>query len=118
KGGNSYVGFVNKARIAALANVPEAKLAHFREVSGEGLLSQSGNDLAGGPQAEGPGRRWTVEEALTIVESGKSGRDFEKGKMMFTAGRCASCHAMRGEGGAIGPDLTQLGSRFSSKDML
>ena len=37
---------------------------------------------------------------------------------MFAAARCASCHAMRGEGGAIGPDLTQLGTRFSPKDML
>jgi len=29
-----------------------------------------------------------------------------------------SCHAMRGEGGSIGPDLTQLGTRFTAKDML
>jgi len=119
KGGNSYVGFVNKARLAALANVPAGELAHFRDVSGEALLSKSGNDLAGGPQAEGPGRRWSVDEAVKVVDStGLVGRNFEKGKMMFAAGRCESCHAMRGEGGAIGPDLTQLGTRFSSKDML
>ncbi|HTF20836.1 MAG TPA: c-type cytochrome [Chryseolinea sp.] len=118
KGGNSYVGFINKARLAALANVPAADSTHFREVSGESLLSQSGNDLAEGAQPEGPGKRWTVEEALTLVEGGGSGRNYEKGKMMFAAGRCASCHAMRGEGGSIGPDLTQLGTRFSAKDML
>ena len=38
--------------------------------------------------------------------------------MMFDATRCSSCHMMRGEGGAIGPDLTQLGTRFTTKDML
>ncbi|HLT71022.1 MAG TPA: hypothetical protein VKZ75_00150, partial [Cyclobacteriaceae bacterium] len=27
-------------------------------------------------------------------------------------------HAMRGEGSIIGPDLTQLGTRFTTKDML
>ena len=38
--------------------------------------------------------------------------------MMYAAGRCSSCHIMRGDGGNIGPDLTQLGTRFSPKDML
>jgi putative heme-binding domain-containing protein len=118
KGGNSYVGFINKARVAALTHVPAADSTHFKEASGESLLSQSGNDLVSGAQPEGPGKRWTMEEALPLVEGGNSGRDYEKGKSMFVAGRCASCHAMRGEGGAIGPDLTQLGTRFSSKDML
>jgi putative heme-binding domain-containing protein len=118
KGGNSYVGFINKARLAALTHVPPADTTRFKEASGESLLSKSGNDLATGAQPEGPGRRWTMEEALPLVEDVASGRDYEKGKSMFVAGRCASCHAMRGEGGAIGPDLTQLGTRFSAKDML
>lgn len=119
KGGNSYIGFINKARLAALTHVPPDQLEHFRELSGEALLSQSGNDLAAaGPEPEGPGKRWTVAEATPLVEGGLTNRNFEKGKMMFAAGRCSSCHAMRGEGSNIGPDLTQLGTRFSAKDML
>ena len=119
KGGNSYIGFINKARLAALTHVPPDQLEHFRELSGEALLSQSGNDLAAaGPEPEGPGKRWTVAEATPLVEGGLTNRNFEKGKMMFAAGRCSSCHAMRGEGSNIGPDLTQLGTRFSPKDML
>ena len=118
KGGVSYVGFINKARVAALNNVPKDKLEHYKEISGEALLSKSGNDLAGGPQPEGPGKRWKMEEAVPLVEAGLTSRDFEKGKLMFAAGRCSSCHIMRGEGGSIGPDLTQLGTRFTPKDML
>jgi len=118
KGGVSYVGFINKARLAALNNVPEDQREHFKEVSGEALLTESGNDLAGGPGAKGPGRRWKLEEALPLVEAGLSNRNFEQGKLMFQAGRCNLCHIMRGEGGAVGPELTQLGTRFSSKDML
>jgi len=118
KGGVSYVGFINKARQRALAHVPEGQLEHFKNVSGEELLAQSGNDLISGPQPVGPGRRWTVEEALELVEGQLSNRDFEQGKMMYDASRCSSCHLMRGEGGSIGPDLTQLGTRFSAKDML
>ena len=37
---------------------------------------------------------------------------------MFAASLCITCHNMSGEGGTVGPDLTQLGSRFSYKDIL
>lgn len=118
KGGVSYVGFVNKMRQAALTKVPAEKMEHFKEISGEELLATSGNDLVSGPQPKGPGKRWKVEDALPLVDGKLAGRDFEQGKMMFDATRCSSCHLMRGEGGSIGPDLTQLGTRFSAKDML
>lgn len=118
KGGVSYVGFINKARQAALTHVPKDKVEYFKKISGEELLSTSGNDLISGPQPKGPGRRWTVEEADSVVQGNLTGRNFEQGKMMFDATRCSSCHLMRGEGGSIGPDLTQLGTRFSTKDML
>ncbi|MGC1242167.1 MAG: heme-binding protein [Chryseosolibacter sp.] len=118
KGGVSYVGFINKARQSALTHVPKDQLEHYRTLSGEELLANSGNDLLSGPQPKGPGKRWTVEEALPVVEGKLANRDFEQGKMMYDASRCSSCHLMRGEGGSIGPDLTQLGTRFSAKDML
>lgn len=118
KGGVSYVGFINKARLAALEHVPEGQLENYRKLSGEELLANSGNDLISGPQPKGPGRNWTVEEALPVVEGNLSNRNFEQGKLMYDATRCSSCHLMRGEGGTIGPDLTQLGTRFTTKDML
>jgi putative heme-binding domain-containing protein len=31
---------------------------------------------------------------------------------------CAQCHLFGGEGGAVGPDLTAVASRFSRKDIL
>jgi putative heme-binding domain-containing protein len=118
KGGRSYVGFVDKARQMALANVPKDKFAHFNTLSGDSLVDDEGNDLANLPQAKGPGKRWTVEVASQVADSGLVGRDFNQGKLMFAAAYCSSCHTMRGEGESIGPDLTQLGTRFSTKDML
>jgi putative heme-binding domain-containing protein len=38
--------------------------------------------------------------------------------MLFGAALCGSCHRMRGEGGSSGPDLSQIGTRFSNKDIL
>ena len=37
---------------------------------------------------------------------------------MFDAAFCSTCHTMRGAGVAIGPDLTQVGLRFSPKDIM
>lgn len=118
KGGRSYVGFIDRARKMALEQVPKAEYEKYNELSGAALLSSSGNDLfISDIQPEGPGRKWTVEEALPLVAD-LSGRDLEKGKALYAATLCKSCHTMQGEGGNIGPDLTQLGSRFTPKDIL
>lgn len=120
RGGHSFVGFIDGARKSALANVPKNRFAYFNVLSGDSIVGLSGTDLAkGAPQPKGPGRNWTMEEALPLVDSGRlTGRNLEQGKAMFAASLCISCHNMRGEGGTAGPDLTQVGTRFSPKDML
>ena len=37
---------------------------------------------------------------------------------MFGATGCFQCHRFAGEGGAVGPDLTQVAGRFSARDLL
>lgn len=118
KGGNSYIGFVNKARQAALEYVPSNQKEHFGEISGDSLINEQGLGLVAGAKAEGPGRNWKVDEAVKIVEENEGKRDFENGKEMFAAALCISCHTIAGEGNNIGPDLTQLGTRFSKKDII
>jgi len=118
KGGRSYVGFLDRARKMALASVDKADFEKYDELSGGKLLTASGNDIVNsGVQPEGPGRRWTLEEAEPLVAN-LVGRDLVKGKAMYAASLCQSCHSMQGEGGAVGPDLSQLGTRFSAKDIL
>jgi putative heme-binding domain-containing protein len=119
KGGRSYVGFIDKARKGALSHVPKSQYEHYNRISGDSLLSNGGVDLATTTyRPQGPGRRWTVEEALPFVETGLAQRDLERGKAIFAATLCSSCHSMGGEGGFVGPDLTQLGNRFTPKDIL
>ena len=119
KGGNSYVGFVDKARQAALAHVPKTDFEMYNTMSGDSLIANNGRDLANVPKPEGPRRNWELDEALAVLDSGGLGsRTFETGKNMYAATRCVTCHSMRGEGGNIGPDLTQLGTRFSAEDMI
>jgi putative heme-binding domain-containing protein len=118
QGGRSYVGFIDRARKLALAHVPKEQVARYDKLSGADLLSKSGNDLAMNFTPKGPGRRWEMAAALAAVDSGMAGRNFQTGKNIYAAVLCSRCHSMRGEGGDIGPDLTQLGTRFSNKDML
>jgi putative heme-binding domain-containing protein len=118
KGGNSYIGFIDRSRKLALKNVPEDKKSYYDKLSGAELLSSNGNNLVSSAYPKGPGKNWRLENGLPLIEKGLTGRDFEQGKAMFAATTCKACHSMRGEGGANGPDLTQLGTRFSAKDML
>ncbi len=118
KGGNSYIGFLDKARKIALKNAPASKRKHYNQVSGAEMLTESGNDLAQEDYPKGPGRGYSLADMDTIFTAELSGRNFKKGKAMYVATTCARCHAMKGEGGNIGPDLTQIGTRFSTKDIL
>lgn len=118
KGGLSYIGFIDKARQTALSRVPEEKFAFYNDISGDSLVSGNGISLAGISRPEGPGRNWSMEEALPLVNDSLVDRNFGKGKSLFAATLCISCHSMQGEGSAVGPDLTQLGNRFTPEDIL
>jgi putative heme-binding domain-containing protein len=118
KGGHSFIGFINNARKDALKNVSKNHFAYFNKISGDSLIEGSGIYVVNAVQPKGPGRDWKLEEAVPVADSGITKRNFEQGKAMFAVSLCSSCHTMRGEGGVAGPDLTQLGTRFSYKDML
>ena len=118
QGGRSYVGFIDRARKLALKNVAEAKREKYNKLSGADLLSANGNDLVVTNYPKGPGRQWKVEEALALFDEPLTGRNFENGKNWYNAVTCGRCHTMGNEGGNVGPELTNLGTRFSKKDML
>lgn len=120
KGGHSFRGFINNARKIALSHIPKAEFAHFNTISGDSIATKSGNELADNAiQPKGPGRRWKEDNAVFLIDSlGINHGNFEQGKAMFAAALCIYCHTMKGEGGVAGPDLSQLGSRFSTKDIL
>lgn len=119
KGGNSYIGFIDNARKMALQNVPKDQLAMYGKMSGDSLVNDSGKRLAENVEGpKGPGRGWEIDSALKVVDENTGIRDFKRGRELFLAVKCGSCHTVKGEGGSVGPDLTQLGTRFSKRDML
>lgn len=118
-GGRSYVGFIDRARKLALKNVAESKRAYYDKLGGAEMLSASGNDVMDINYPKGPGKQWKLEDAVGLLDAPLTDRDFQNGKSMYAATTCIRCHAIGSEGGGnVGPDLTNLGTRFSKKDML
>jgi putative heme-binding domain-containing protein len=64
-------------------------------------------------------KAWKIADLADALDKGlKSGRDFERGRKLFAAGKCFACHRYDNEGGSNGPDLTGVAGRFSPRDLL
>jgi putative heme-binding domain-containing protein len=64
-------------------------------------------------------KEWTMSELLPIIERGlEGGRDYERGRKLYSDVACAACHRFDQEGGSVGPDLTAVAGRFSARDLL
>ena len=64
-------------------------------------------------------KAYTLDDLAPVLETGlKSGRDFDRGRKLFAAGKCFACHRFDNEGGAHGPDLSGAAGRFSARDLL
>ncbi len=60
-------------------------------------------------------RKWTVEDLAGELGHLNHARSFENGKAMFTAATCVKCHKLAGQGGAVGPDLSELAKKLADK---
>lgn len=64
-------------------------------------------------------RNWQMHDfSPADLEAAAAGRDFKSGKEALAAVQCLTCHRFANDGGATGPDLTALGTRFSAADLL
>ena len=61
---------------------------------------------------------WTWETLDPELNQVNQGRSFTQGKQAYKAAQCSACHRFRDERGAVGPNLTTIGSRFTPKDVL
>jgi len=114
RGGASFRGFIDnirKAAVKTLSDEEKKKLGELIEGKGEPAPA-----VAVEPREFV--KAWTVEELAPKVQKNLTGRDFARGRKLFGAATCASCHRFNGEGGAVGPDLTGSAGRFSVKDLL
>lgn len=111
-GGASYQGFLNNIERDAYENAKDTE-----RLAIEALGLRKPAKAVELPKPAGPGKAWGLEELATLTRDGFKGRNYANGKKAFAAARCVVCHRFNGEGGATGPDLTQVVGRFSPKDL-
>lgn len=63
-------------------------------------------------------KKWTMDDLLPQLEKASSGRNFERGKQAYADAQCAKCHRFTDYGGAVGPELTAVASRFDRRAIL
>jgi putative heme-binding domain-containing protein len=63
-------------------------------------------------------REWKMLDFAADLERTGKGRNFERGREAYAATQCLQCHRFGNEGGAVGPDITAVASRFSRADLL
>jgi len=115
-GGRSYVKFIKAIQDNAMKNVPKEVASYYESLANQDIKAT--NDwMEGVEQPKGPGQNWTVAAVKSAYSKNASNVNFKNGQSLYRAALCVNCHAMKGVGGASGPDLTQIATRFSIADL-
>jgi putative heme-binding domain-containing protein len=115
KGGASFGGFIQNIRTESLANVTD----RTERAALDSLSKPPPTTFAAATiTPKGPGRAYTMKDAVGAMPAKLASRDFARGKAMFTAAACVACHKLNNEGGGVGPDLSGAGNRYSIRDLL
>jgi putative heme-binding domain-containing protein len=110
-GGASYTGFITNIKKELVANLAP-NLQEIANKAPKAVVTQEQM-----PIAKGPGRTWTMEDAIKETAD-LSGADSKNGAQMYKAVLCSKCHIMGVSGGDSGPNLTNLATRFGKNDIL
>jgi putative heme-binding domain-containing protein len=115
RGGASFATFVNNIRTEAIATLTDEEKLQLKPI----LEAKPENDA---PTFTAKPRKfvkeWDMQQLVPLVQTGLNQRDFDNGRKLFGAAACFACHRFDNQGGAVGPDLTQLSGRFSARDIL
>lgn len=110
RGGNSFKKFLQKIREDAVATLTEADRTALKEV----IAGTQKVEVVKLETTRQFVHNWQMEDLLPLAEGVESGRSFEKGRAAYEAAQCYKCHRFAGQGGDTGPDITGVGSRFST----
>ncbi len=115
KGGNSLRGFMANIRRSAIANLSDSEKAALKPI----LDAKPVTSAPSAPVADRPFvKEWTLDELAPALETGLKDRDYDRGRVLFAAAKCFACHRYNEEGGGLGPDLSGIAGRFSTRDLL
>jgi putative heme-binding domain-containing protein len=110
--GSSFKNMLGKALKDAKASLSPEEVAALGDVDKPQAVAKAP------AEARKFVREWTTADIQPLLDQVSKGRDFARGKAGFEAGQCVLCHRYGEQGGAVGPDLTAVATRFKRQDIL
>ena len=69
------------------------------------------------PSRSSGNRVWKFDDLADVLSAPLSGRNYARGQQVYQLSQCGVCHRFQGAGGATGPELTGVSSRYSRADL-
>lgn len=115
--GASFNGFMARAHEEAKFTMTPDEITALADI-----LAAYNSPQGRKPAANKPPRKvvqeWTTADLQPLLEQVGKGRNFARGRELFEDAQCGACHRYGDQGGAIGPDLTAVSTRFKRLDIL
>jgi putative heme-binding domain-containing protein len=118
RGGASFEKFLEFIRTDAVASLSANEKTELANLLAKKPEKKSALEAAAAVFADRTTfTDWKLDD-IAPAGTELKGRDFEKGRKMFAAVGCFTCHRFGNEGGMTGPDLTGAGGRYTPRDLL
>jgi putative heme-binding domain-containing protein len=112
-GGASFGGFLRNIKRDAVG-----KLSAEEKKSLADVLAGKASAAAAPAKPRPLVKKWAVAELASAADKKTKGHNYALGRALFGEAACFKCHRFAGDGGIAGPDLTAVGRRFGTKDLL
>lgn len=114
-GSSKVLGFLNDIRADAVKTLNDNERTSLAALIETPLVTAS---VPTNLPAKQFVKEWKLEELAPQLDAVSRGRSFENGKNAFLGAQCVMCHRLGNIGGAVGPDITSAGSRYTRADLL
>jgi putative heme-binding domain-containing protein len=125
---------IPNARIVSPGSPEQSVLFHRMRSDGVGKMPPMGRNeidkqalelfeqwIQSLPKVQGSSKPWETEELIGLLAREpivSSLKDLENGRRVFQVAGCAQCHRIGQHGEGFGPDLTSIGQRIDTNDLL
>lgn len=109
----TFITYIRSDTLASFS--PEHREALKNEIAQLGKAAEiPAEAVAGRPKV----KDWTLPELTAAIEAIKRPADLKKGRELYVAAQCNRCHRLGDQGKMLGPDLTNVSSRFGRQALL
>jgi putative heme-binding domain-containing protein len=116
--GTGFDPLVKRLGQKAFALIPDAEKAPIAELmNAQPSAAPAPVVPASTPSRSSGNRAWKFDDLADVLSSPLSGRNYARGQQVYQVSQCGACHRFQGAGGAAGPELTGVASRYSRADL-